>query len=189
MDHTKPRRRRTVHPKMTTRQLVGLVLVLACIAAMSLWVSSVASTSTHASNKATAASNEVAAEVQARALAQRDNLRQQCRKNSQQRTAPDVNLDWEYYISETQLNSRSISPAKIKSLLNALSPAERQFMLILFSSSKPSQAILRKRAEADFNAAFTKARTIDYRDARLVKEATPRSWVLKAHFSCDVAYP
>lgn len=108
------------------------------------------------------------------------------------RVAADVNLNWTYYQSEVTLAKPAPLPLK------NLPPPARKFILgLLQAASKhnPTRTDLLIRANADYQAAEAKAKTVDYHQAALVHvrngfgyDATPRSWVYQAHFSCAKAF-
>lgn len=110
------------------------------------------------------------------------------------RTAADVNLNWAYYESEIRL----AYPAPLK-VPKHLTANERLLLTLTRLSQKDSGNPGRKdliiRADADYNAAYVKARSVDYHQADLVQvksgfgfNPTPRNWVLKAHYSCRKAF-
>lgn len=130
-----------------------------------------------------------------RSTQRRGDLRAQCRRTSR-KTATNVDLNWVYYQSEVQLNREPSSAHHVLTLLASLSPGERRFLRFLIGTGQPSREILRVRANADFNAAYVNAQTVDYRDLHLIPKATPlgsarspRQWVRQAHFSCDRVFP
>lgn len=131
---------------------------------------------------------------QVRAQQRTADLREQCRRASG-RTAADVNLNWVNYQSEARLATGSQGSKRARQLLALLTPGEQRFIATLEAAGKPTARVVGVLADANFNAAFVKARTIDTRDIGLVAAKTPlgpspelRRWVRAAHFSCWRAY-
>jgi hypothetical protein len=161
------------------RQAVASVLIVFFVFAEGLWVQSIG--------------HKVNSETRRRVEQRLTDSKRQCRKTSQ-RTAADVNLNWLYFQSETELTNERPSP-KLRVVIRTLPQGDQILLHLLTASGNPSRVILKARAVADFNAAFAKASSVDVADAHLVNVVTPlgaspspRRWVLKAGFSCAKAF-
>lgn len=119
-----------------------------------------------------------------------DDLRASCRRGSA-RAASQANLNWVYYESEVRLQG----PSKPSAPPANLPPGAAELLKFFATQGGPSLKVLKVRAQADYNAAFAQAQTVDFRDAGLIpvqtdlgKSATVRRWVLKRHYDCRVAF-
>jgi hypothetical protein len=188
-DRRDPERRKEDRAQELRDYLVlGAILLFAVVAAVTYGKAE------SAASNATRVAHNLQSETRARGLQRVSDERASCRRTSQ-KTAAEMRLNWVYWQSETQLAKPSINSNQVNMALAALSPGERSFLALLIHSGQPSRKILMARADADYDAAFAKAPTIDYRDVDLIpprsplgSEVPPRRWVLRAHFSCDAAF-
>lgn len=152
---------------------IGLALTLVCIVGMSIWV-------------ATVAHNEKV-EGKERKVSIVNSQRDGCMRTSE-RTAADVNLNWTNYMAEHELSMMRVNQQQLVAILGLQTPEVQKLIQFLISSQQFSRGQVIALANANYNAAWEKAKSVDVQDAKLITAATPRAWALRANFSCARAY-